>query len=268
MTLPHPDPGTSREIRLEIEAPGTPEQLWEAIATGPGIASWFVPAEVHPEACTISLNFGPGMEETFPITVWEPPHRVAYAEVGGRNLAYEFTIEALDGGTCVVRLVNSGFGAGADWDHEYESMTGGWKLFLHMLSLGRTHFAGQPCSSAIVNKVAPQPADEVWATLNQSLVLPPVEVNDRIDAHGQDAPSLAGTVVRKTPGMLTILLDQPAPGVAFLLAEPWQDQTVAGVYLYLFGEQAAATLAREEPAWRAWLARTLPTPAPATTPVA
>ena len=83
-----------------------------------------------------------------------------------------------------------------------------------------------------------------------------------MEASGDDHPPLAGSIVRQSTGMLTILLDTPTTGAAFLVAEPWQDQTVAGVYLYLFGEQAAATLARDEPAWRAWLAQTLPTPAP------
>ena len=31
-----------REILLEVEVPGTPEQVWDAIATGPGIDSWFM----------------------------------------------------------------------------------------------------------------------------------------------------------------------------------------------------------------------------------
>jgi hypothetical protein len=38
----------SRRIENRIEVPGTPEQVWEAIATGPGIEAWFVPADVEP----------------------------------------------------------------------------------------------------------------------------------------------------------------------------------------------------------------------------
>ena len=33
-------------LELEVEVPGTPEQIWRAIATGPGITAWFMPAEV------------------------------------------------------------------------------------------------------------------------------------------------------------------------------------------------------------------------------
>ena len=34
-----------RSIQVEVEVPGTPEEVWQAIATGPGISSWFVPTE-------------------------------------------------------------------------------------------------------------------------------------------------------------------------------------------------------------------------------
>ena len=32
-----------RSVQVEVEVPGTPEEVWQAIATGPGISSWFVP---------------------------------------------------------------------------------------------------------------------------------------------------------------------------------------------------------------------------------
>ena len=36
-----------RSIELEIEVVGTPEEVWQAIATGPGISSWYVPHTVE-----------------------------------------------------------------------------------------------------------------------------------------------------------------------------------------------------------------------------
>ena len=44
-----PPPGT-RAIDLDIEVPGTPEEVWEAVASGPGITAWFVPAKVEGRA--------------------------------------------------------------------------------------------------------------------------------------------------------------------------------------------------------------------------
>ena len=39
------EPSGRRSVQIEVELPGTPEEVWQAIATGPGISSWFVSAE-------------------------------------------------------------------------------------------------------------------------------------------------------------------------------------------------------------------------------
>src|SRR5690606_13576040 len=36
-----------RSIELAVEVEGTPEEVWRAIATGPGISSWYVPHQVE-----------------------------------------------------------------------------------------------------------------------------------------------------------------------------------------------------------------------------
>ena len=52
-------PGT-RAIDLDVEVPGTPEEVWEAVASGPGITAWFVPAKVDGRVGgTLELDFGP-----------------------------------------------------------------------------------------------------------------------------------------------------------------------------------------------------------------
>jgi len=33
------DASGRREVQVEVEVPGTPEEVWRAIATGPGISS-------------------------------------------------------------------------------------------------------------------------------------------------------------------------------------------------------------------------------------
>ena len=32
-----------RSVQVEVEVPGTPEQVWQAIATGPGVGAWLCP---------------------------------------------------------------------------------------------------------------------------------------------------------------------------------------------------------------------------------
>ncbi len=54
-----------RSVEAEIEVPGTPEEVWNAIATGPGISSWFVPTSmemVDGKPVAVTSSFGPGME--------------------------------------------------------------------------------------------------------------------------------------------------------------------------------------------------------------
>ena len=134
----------------EIEVAGTPEEVWAAIATGPGISSWYVPHEVEERAGgAMHASFGPGMDVAGRVAAWDPPTRVVFdggEGVGG--LAFEWMVEARDGGTCVVRLVNSGFGSGDDWDDQYDAMTEGWRLFMFNLRLHLEHFGGRAGNSA------------------------------------------------------------------------------------------------------------------------
>jgi uncharacterized protein YndB with AHSA1/START domain len=78
MTTPNDD---ARAIRLEVEVPGTPEQVWQAIATGPGISAWMHPTEVDErEGGRFSFDMGAGMTESGRVTGWDPPHRFAQEE--------------------------------------------------------------------------------------------------------------------------------------------------------------------------------------------
>jgi uncharacterized protein YndB with AHSA1/START domain len=260
-----PAPGT-RALELDVEVPGTPEEVWEAVASGPGISAWFVPAKVDGRVGgTVELDFGPGYgSQAARVTTWDPPRRFV-AEVTGEGrptFAAEWLVEARDGGTCVVRLINSGFGSGAEWDAEYDATEAGWRLFLYNLRLYLTHFPGQPSASILVNGKAAGPVPRAYGELAANLGLPAgAGKGDRVTAAAPGAPALAGVVERAADGMLTLLLEKPAPGVAFLVAEPAADGTAnASVYAYLFGDGAAEAAARDEPAWRAWMQRHFPLP--------
>ena len=74
------EPSGRRSVQVEVEVPGTPEEVWQAIATGPGISSWFVPTEFEErdgKPVAVKLNFGPGMESSSAVTAWDPPRRFA-----------------------------------------------------------------------------------------------------------------------------------------------------------------------------------------------
>src|SRR5262245_1433947 len=137
-----------RSVQVEVEVPGTPEEVWQAIATGPGISSWFVPTRSEErQGGEIVSNFGPGMDCPATITVWEAPRRfVAEATMGppgSPTMATEWTVEARAGGKCVVRVVHSLFASTDDWDGQLEGTEFGWPGFFRILRLYLTHFRGQ-----------------------------------------------------------------------------------------------------------------------------
>lgn len=247
-----------RSIELEIEVPGTPEEVWEAIATGPGISSWYVPHTVEErDGGSASARFGPGPEMEVPgrVAAWEPPNRIVFdggEGVGG--MAFEWLVEARDGGTCIVRLVNSGFGSGEDWDAQYDGMTDGWTMFLLNLKMHLTHFGGQSATTVVPSAMWSRARDDAWLTLTSGLGIPAAPaIGDRIAVDAPDAPSLAGTVVDRTPWRLSLLLDKPAKGTAILAAEGMGDQVGVSIWSYLYGSDGAAAAERDEPLWQAWL---------------
>ena len=245
-----------REIRLELEVPGTPEQVWDAIATGPGITSWFVPAELDGERLT--LDFGPGAVIDHRVTAAERPHRFVYeAESKGDVSAFEWLVEAGSGGTCVVRFVQSGFEHGSSWDEDFDGLSSGWPMFLFNLKLYATHFAGQPCTPVLVSGTHPEPREPAWEEYAAALGVAGAAEGDRVDT-----PLAAGTVVRRQGTTLTLLLEEPAPGYAFFAAEGRGEQAYLSAWLYLFGDGAAEAAPEAQAAGQTWIEERYPAEEP------
>src|SRR5215470_7291128 len=186
-----------RSIAVEVEVTGTPEQVWEAIATGPGVSSWFVPTEVDETAGTRTSHFGPGMDSVAKITAWDPPRRWAAESSGmGPNappMATEWTVEAREGGKCLVRVVHSLFASTDDWDNQLESMESGWPAFFRILQLYLEHFPGQPSATFLLTGFGPGPESAAWEKLTRSLGLGNVAVGQRQSTAAR-APAITGTL--------------------------------------------------------------------------
>lgn len=251
-----------RTIELEAEVHATPEQVWQAIATGPGITSWFVPTQIDGD--TIRFDFGPGLgTDEGTITASEAPHRFRYESVQrGRVLAYEVLVEAKDGGSCVVRLVNSGFGTGEDWDDQYFGMTEGWTLFLVHLRLAVEHFAGEPAASIVATGQVPDPEGEGvglgWRALCRALSIPDGVTAGQVVTIGsaEDGPHVVGRVVHVGDEMLIVLLDgEPGRGYAYVGAEAFNSGVMVSAYLYLFGPDADAARDALSDRWYGWMQR-------------
>ena len=79
-------PDVPLRMELTFELPGTPEQVWDAIATANGISAWIMPTDLEErEGGAVAFHMGeatglvPGT-----VTGWEPPgaHRLRGAGLG------------------------------------------------------------------------------------------------------------------------------------------------------------------------------------------
>src|SRR5579863_451753 len=260
-----------RSVQVEVEVPGTPEAVWQAIATGPGISSWFVPTEFEErdgKPVAVKLNFGPGMESRSVVTAWDPPRMFAAQGDGWGGsppIADEWSVEARGGGICVVRVVHSLFASTDDWDDQLEGTESGWPGYFRILRIYLTHFRGQ--RSAMMQWMAPAPGTEAeaWDALTEALGLKGVTAGQRWTTSATapaGVPSLSGVVeqVSQSPYSALLRLDKPGPGTAALGAVNFGGQSMVTLSFYLYGDQAAATVARETPLWEAWIQEHFPTP--------
>ncbi|PZG09835.1 SRPBCC family protein [Nonomuraea aridisoli] len=167
--------GQEFELPLEAEVGATPEEVWQAIATGPGIDSWFMGRSEVAEG-VVRTAFGPVEMPPSTVTESEPLKRFSHtSERGddGRFVAYEFMIEGRDRGSTLVRMVTSGFLPGDDWQDEFEAMSRGLEMLFATLVEYLTHFAGRTATP--VTEFGP-PVDDwprAWERLHAALGGPP-----------------------------------------------------------------------------------------------
>lgn len=254
-----------RSVQVEVEVPGTPEDVWQAIATGPGISSWFVPAafeEKDGKPVAVTLDFGPGMESRSVVTAWQPPQRwAAQGEGWGGSppIADEWTVEARAGGTCIVRIVHSMFAEKDDWDGQLEGTEKGWPAFFRILRIYLTHFRGQRC--AMMQWIAPAAGNtaEAFARLTAALGLEGVNTGQHWTAPA-GVPDMSGVLehLNQRPFNALIRLDKPGPGVGTLGAVNFGGQTMVTLSFYFYGDEPAATMARESPHWEKWVEERFP----------
>jgi uncharacterized protein YndB with AHSA1/START domain len=207
------------KLEHEVEIEATPDQVWEAISTGPGFDSWFMGhTEIEP-----GLNgrarwtMGDFTAEST-VTAWEPGKRFAFRgdeNPDGTFMAFEYLIEGRGGGTTVLRLVHSGF-LGDDWEAEYDALRKGNPMYLQKLAAYLKYFPGRTSTRDVF---APGPKvadDEAWAAFERGL--------------GLDGAPAVGDRVR-----FTIEGAAPAQGVVEFVSLPTYAgvRTDAGIYTFM-----------------------------------
>ncbi|MCT2582827.1 SRPBCC family protein [Actinophytocola gossypii] len=247
--------GREFESTDQVELDASPEEIWRAIATGPGIDSWFMGRnEVDAAHGAVRQSFGDFQPE-YRIAGWEPMWRLAYGTdeaPDGRFVAYEFLIEGRDRSSTVLRMATSGFLPGDDWSDEYDAMRAGNAMFFATLATYLTHFAGRTGRPLTVfgPPVTDWPA--TWRALASALGLagPPM-VGDRVSFALEGLPPARGEVyfvnsqtvgVRTADGLYRFLKGFRGPLIAcHSVLTPGFTET----------DRDAA-----ESAWRSWLTTT------------
>ncbi len=102
---------------------------------------------------------------------------------------------------------------------------------------------------------------EAWEALTTALGVNGLSVGQRCTAPA-GVPALSGVVEYVTQGPYDALLrlDKPGPGIAALGAMNFGGQSMVALNFYLYGDQAAGTVAHETPLWEAWFQKRFPMP--------
>ncbi|WP_326836264.1 SRPBCC domain-containing protein [Amycolatopsis rhabdoformis] len=239
------------EVAKQVELPASPEAVWDAVATGPGIDSWFMGKhEVDAPARRVRFTMGEFTSEA-EITTWEPPRRFAYrgeAAPDGSFDAFEFLVEAAAGGTSVLRFVHHSFTA-QDWGEEYHEGFGrGWDMYLHTLGQLLEFFPGRRARFVLAGGPESSASPDAWSKLISALGLP--------------AKPEIGQPVRFTVdgvGAIDGILDYTTPHYAGIRTADalyrFHERSAMGMPIavghHLFA--ADAEVDQENKAWQAWL---------------
>ncbi|MET7749174.1 SRPBCC domain-containing protein [Micromonospora sp. NPDC005367] len=239
------------ELQKDIELAATPDQVWEAIATGPGLDSWFMGrSEVEPrEGGRSSLTMA-GHTEVATVIAWEPGKRFANRTVPGPDssfLAMEYLIEGRDQGSTVLRLVQSGV-LGDNWETEYEAMKAGWDMYLGTLAAYLAHFPGR--AGAPVAAFRPQAGtpDQVWTAVAGAFgIAGPMEEGRRVRLTVDGLLPIDGVV--DLVGLPTYVGVRTDDALYRFLHSGTDRGNVLVLGHHLYGDQDPA---RAEQAWQAW----------------
>jgi hypothetical protein len=103
---------------------------------------------------------------------------------------------------------------------------------------------------------------EAWEALTAALGVKGVKVGQRWTTPAGASP-LGGVVelLTEDPYDGLLRLDKPGPGIAAIGAQTFPGgPTTVAMNFYMYGDNAAATVARETPVWQAWFQERFPVP--------
>ena len=234
------------EVRDEMTLDAPPDQVWDAITSGPGVDSWLMGrTEIDSESRTSTFEMF-GNTSRSAITVWEPGRHFATREEknpDGTFMAMEWLIEARDGGGTVVRFVHSGE-LGEDWEAEYNGLSVGDHAYMTKLAVYIAHFAPR---RATLSTFLPGPiTKDSWAEMTAA-------VGAGADAADGQPARLTVPGIEPVDGVVEFVVPPSFVGMRtedaiYTLIHGYNDMMFATAHYFDDRDRSAET-----EAWQAWL---------------
>ena len=234
------------EVRDEFTVDATPEQVWEAIASGPGVDSWLMGrTEIDSASKTTTFSMF-GQVAHGSITAWEPGHRYAMQEdknPDGTFAAFEWLIESREGGGTVVRVVLSGL-LGDDWEAEYNGLSVGDGAYMTKLVVYLEHFAPRTAKNSLF---LPGPVTkDSWAAMTAA-------VGAGADAADGQPARLSVPGIEPVDGIVEFVVSPSFVGMRtadamYMLIHGYNDMVFATAHYFDDRDPSAET-----GAWQNWL---------------
>lgn len=235
------------DIRREDKLLATPEQVWNAVATGPGNLGWLYPTEIElREGRAVSRGSGT-------VTVWDPPRHFAcrYEHEDGFSAALDYRIEVPDGGSTVlhtvIRWVNNGI-VDDGWETKADGAGKCAEFYHHTLGQYLRYFSGRPATYVAAHGPAAATEANAFTVLRRGLGL-----TDDVTEGDVVRLALSGL------GPVDAVVDYLSPNFIglrttdglyrFFGANAWGGPV--GLSLHLFVDDADQD--KTEHAWRLWL---------------
>lgn len=255
-----------RWVEVSREVAGTVDEVWTAIATGPGVSAWFVPTDFtmgpngEPERIVSHFGNDESMDSVAEVTLWEAPQRfVASSSDLGPDapvVATEWGVKPLSGSTSEIYVRHSFRSESDTWDEHLEAWEGGWPWFFNVLGLYLLHFRGQPSAAYRVMGVAPLPTWDAWDDFAERIGLAESAVGTLVKAPDELPPLIGKVKFTSGEGQefgAILRLDEPAPGILSAFAMAMDGQVYLVLDFFHYGKRATTAVQHWEPRWHGWM---------------
>lgn len=165
------------EIVRDVELPGTPEQVWQAVTKD--TPAWMFPTEQWPAVHTV---------DEYPI------HLVSRMDgPDGWFNQLEYVLEPLEGGRARLHYVHSGIFT-QDWDQQYDGASRHTEFYLHTLGQYLKYFDGRPVVFTDVQAPAASLAPDGFVRLKAAMGVADAVPGDTVELELDGVGRLLGEV--------------------------------------------------------------------------